>query len=152
MIRASLIQAAAAALLFVLGPSCSEAGEREEMLRDLERNRASWEALGLTSYAVHERVSCFCAFGPDEVIVTVDGGEIAAVAYAETGQSLDTAAFHFYYTIDGLFDMLERAVREAERVRAAYDPTSFFPTEIVIDWIGPAVDDEISVVAGSLAR
>jgi len=138
--------------LTTLLPACSDSGEREEMRRQLDRNRARWEALALTSYAVRERVSCYCAFAPNEVIVTVQAGAIVSVTIAETGQPVDTMSSRYYYTVADLFDLLDRAIREADHVRASYDPGFFFPTEVVIDWIEPAADDEISVEAGSLTR
>lgn len=152
MMKTTAFRAGGACLVAVLAVGCDETGEREEMQRQLDRNRARWEALALTSYAVHERVSCYCVFGPDEVIVTVDGGEIVSVTHAETGQPVDTATARFYYTVDDLFDMLERAIREADSLHASYDQTFFFPTEIAIDWIEPAIDDEISVEMRSLVQ
>ena len=150
--KTSALRMGAACLMAVLAVACDETGEREEMQRQLDRNRARWEALGLTSYTVHERVSCYCVFGPDEVIIAVDAGEIVSVTNAETGQPVDTATSRFYYTVDDLFDMLERAVREADSLRVSYDPTFFYPTEIAIDWIEPAIDDEISVATRSLVQ
>jgi len=152
MVRTIPFWTAATCLLALLAVGCSESGEREEMQRQLDRNRARWEALALTRYAVHERVSCFCAFGPDEVIINVDAGEITSVIHAETGEPVDTATSRFYYTVDDLFDMLERAIRDADSLHASYDPTFFFPTEIAIDWIQQAADDEINVAVRSLVH
>lgn len=127
-----------------------ELGEREQMRRELDRHRASWEDLGIVEYALRERVLCFCVFPPSEMLVTVQQGRIVSLVDAATGAPADTSFHRYYYTIEGLFDLAQGAIRDADGLRIAYDATYFFPIEIAIDWVEPAIDDEITVQARAL--
>ncbi len=134
----------------VLVMGCTEPGERESMQRALDRNHTRWNALGLSSYAMRERVLCFCVFGPEEMILTVEDDQIVSLVDAATGEPADTALYRFYYTVEELFTLAGEAIRDADAVRIVYDPTQFFPIEIAIDWIEAAIDDELTVEARSL--
>jgi hypothetical protein len=49
-----------------------------------------------------------------------------------------------YATIDGLFSYLASdSVQEADKLTVTYDPTYGFPTEMDIDFIELAMDDEL---------
>ncbi|HMB89921.1 MAG TPA: DUF6174 domain-containing protein, partial [Rhodothermales bacterium] len=53
-------------------------------------------------------------------------------------------------TIDGLFEVLQRALKEADDVEVDYDAQYGFPTRIAIDYYKNAVDDEVSYRATDL--
>ncbi|MFL6069846.1 MAG: DUF6174 domain-containing protein [Actinomycetes bacterium] len=46
-------------------------------------------------------------------------------------------------TIDGLFVELGRAMKGADQVDVTYDAETGVPTQINVDWIRNAIDDEI---------
>ena len=48
-----------------------------------------------------------------------------------------------YNTIEKVFEYIGNAVDEADKTTIEYDPTYGFPTEVAIDWIELATDDEI---------
>ena len=51
----------------------------------------------------------------------------------------------FYWTVDGLFDLLESARKRGAQVRASYDPTLGYPTELYIDYDAGFIGDELDL-------
>jgi hypothetical protein len=80
--------------------------------------------------------------------VEVLDNQITSLIGADGTLILDTdpnyAYFAEYATIDGLFTKLEADLNgEADEVTVTYDPAYGFPSEITIDQIKEAVDDEL---------
>jgi hypothetical protein len=51
-----------------------------------------------------------------------------------------------YATLDRIFSEIDSdTVREADKLTISYDPTYGFPSEIFIDYIERAMDDELSI-------
>jgi hypothetical protein len=88
---------------------------------DLTAARERWEAAGVDDYryllTVHDIVE---ASLPELYLITVAGGEVAAVESGDPG--LD-----FSLTIDGLFDLAEAAAASGAVVDGLYDQTLGYP-------------------------
>jgi hypothetical protein len=126
-----------------------ETGELvEPWLRELDEARARWEALGLERYTIELSRGCFCPVefvGPFRVMVA--DGRIESVEYAPGGPKgkPPAEATRFIPSVEGLFAEIEEAnVTGAAEVRVTYDLETGVPTDIYIDQIAEAVDEEIS--------
>lgn len=125
--------------------ACSDLGPaRSDLGHDLTVNRARWEAVGLETYVYDVQRSCFCpveAVGP--VRVRVENGAIVSRTYPQTGDTVRTAFADVFPTIDGLFDVLERAIeQDAADIQVTWDPDTGVPLSFFIDYIANAVDEE----------
>jgi len=133
--------------------ACSDLGPRASDLRDeVARNRARWESVGPATYVYEVAHSCFCpveAVGP--VRVEVEAGAVVARTYVQSGAPVDTTFADLFPAVDGLFDVLERAIeQDADDIQVTWDRDRGVPLQISIDYLKEAVDEEegYSVVDG----
>jgi hypothetical protein len=127
--------------------SCSDLSpELDDLRHQVAVNRARWAAVGPATYVYEVEHACFCALeavGP--VRVSVEGGSVTARAYVQSGEPVDSAFAGIFPSVDGLFDVLERAIeREADDVRVTWDPDTGAPLDFSIDYLKNAVDEEES--------
>ena len=88
-------------------------GQRLILLDSLKRGRARWKGARLPAYVIQSHVDCFC--GPraaDDTILprgllTVRYGAVVARATAINGEY----SAELYWTVDSLFDRVERDLR-----------------------------------------
>ncbi len=109
-----------------------------------------WRSAGLTSYEYGYRKYCECHPDmPPETVVTVRGGQVVGVRHRPVGYDHEVPAeprnFQYYWTVDGLFDLLAAAYERGAKVRAEYDTSRGFPLEIHIDYDANAIGDELDV-------
>ncbi len=114
----------------------------------LQQNRDKWESQNFDHYRFTLVVTCFCPFAGAEVTYEVQNGQVVnqSVQVApdrEIDQNQVTEFYQEYNTIEKVFNFVEQASNEADEVTVNYDPTHGFPTEISVDRIKEAVDDEI---------
>jgi len=129
-------------LLVIILTACSGIGQS-----DFSRNQQKWQDANISHYRFNLFVGCFCVFSQDmPLVIEVKDGEIVAMEY-QTGNPLDDGNreyFSKFATIDRLFSELEVDLAgEADEVTVIYDSTHGFPTEISIDFIKEAADDEL---------
>lgn len=130
----------------VLFGGCSLlSGSREPAA--LASARARWAAAGSDSYTLTLERSCFC---PEEYrgpfAVTVRGGAVASVTLRDQALPADRAL-----SVDGLFDLIADAyARDAARVDVTYDPATGHPTQIYIDYLAQAADEEVGYTVSDL--
>ncbi len=123
---------------------------------ELEAQRQVWAERGGSDYRVTVQRQCFCP-DTDPVEVTVTGGEVVQAIRSPlpggtgSAEPLDAADYEDWFTVDGLFAVVEAALEQADDVAVRYDPTLGHPTSIEIDWIGAAIDDEVSYRVTDLA-
>lgn len=134
-----------AAVLTTVSLGCSDEGPRPSTLeREIAENRALWEAQGPRSYVYDLRHVCFCgreAVGPVHVIVE-DGVEVART-YVDTGEAVPEAFSDVFPSVDGLFDVLEDAVRRgADDVRVTWGSGNGLPVDFFIDYSVNVADEE----------
>lgn len=117
---------------------------------ELVRNREKWDAAHIESYRMNLFIGCFCGF-TDRMPLTVEvrKGEVVSMTYAdgtEVGSDMNRPYFDRFATIDRLFADLESGdTSKADKVEITYDPTYGFPSQVNVDAIENAVDDEYSV-------
>jgi hypothetical protein len=109
-----------------------------------------WRTAALTSYEYGYRKYCEChPDTPPETIVTVRDGSVVGVRHRPIGYDKEVPAeqrnLQYYWTVDGLFDLLAAAFERSAEVRVKYDPARGFPTEIFVDYDTNAIGDELDV-------
>jgi uncharacterized protein DUF6174 len=134
----------ACALAIVASPSVAQDDSA------LGANRERWRAAGLTSYEYGYRKFCEChPETPPETVVTVHDGVVAGVRHRPVNYAEEVPAedrnLQFYWTVDGLFDLLESARNRGAQVRASYDPILGYPTELYIDYDAGFIGDELDL-------
>jgi hypothetical protein len=96
---------------------------------DLANAVRVWGERGPANYDVTMRLSCFCIDeGP--VTVTVRDRAVVARTVTATGQPLDPRFADQFPSVDGLFEVIERARRDRYDVTAEYDRELGYPTRI----------------------
>jgi Family of unknown function (DUF6174) len=141
-------------LVALVAAGCDTTGPTDDLDRErerLEQARAQWRSQGIVDYRYTFRRSCFC--GPDvrePAQVVVRGGQIVSVQSVASGAPLDPA---LYYTVEGLFDLLEDAIdQEAARLSATYDSGLGYPTSGYIDRNEMIADEELGFQSSDLER
>jgi hypothetical protein len=113
---------------------------------ELAAARERWEALDLTRYTIELRHSCFCP--PEYVgpfLVTVDDGRVEKVEFGAGGPTGKPPKDAPVVSVERLFDRIEEAkAGGAAEVRVTYDPGTGLPTQVYIDQIAEAIDEEVS--------
>jgi len=135
--------------LVLILAACSAGGS------EFSRNQQKWTDANITHYRFALSIGCFCAFRSQmPLVVEVLNGNVVSmigadgVVIAETDPSYGT--FTQYATIDHLFSELEADLNDADEITVTYDPTYGFPTDINIDFIKNAMDDELYLSASGL--
>ena len=114
---------------------------------EIGQNREKWQNANISHYRYNLFVSCFCVFNEDmPLIIEVKDGEVVSMEF-QSGKEIDSSlheTFDKYATIDRFFAELETDINgAADAVTAKYDPTYGFPTEVTIDFVQEATDDEL---------
>ena len=133
-------------LLFVLVlliSACGGSGGSE-----LQQNREKWEEQNIEHYRYTVVVTCFCIFAGAEVTYEVQNGQVVnETIMPHPDRQIDPAEISGFYqeynTIEKVFDFVENVSNEADEVTVEYDPTYGYPTEISIDYVKEAIDDEL---------
>ncbi|HKI55127.1 MAG TPA: DUF6174 domain-containing protein [Anaerolineales bacterium] len=130
--------------------ACSSGGGTE-----LSRNQQKWQDANIPNYRFTLNVGCFCAFRSQmPATVEVQDGEVVSIVGAD-GETISTTDplneyVLEYATIDRLFAELNSdSVQGADKLTVTYDPTYGFPSEISIDFIERAVDDELTITVSA---
>ncbi|NJC95220.1 MAG: hypothetical protein C3F07_06940 [Anaerolineales bacterium] len=132
-------------LLALILAACSAGGS------ELSRNQSKWQDAGITHYRFQLSVSCFCLFRSQmPLTVEVQDGEVVSMidvngeAFPMDDPMSDLVMKHA--TIDRIFSELgSDPVQKADNLTVSYDPTYGFPTEVAIDYIELAADDELYI-------
>jgi hypothetical protein len=120
-------------------------GPREELARELARQREAWMARGVDDYRFVIRHGCFC---PPEISgpfsVTVVDGVPTTVTWE--GQVVDPARVpRLPLTIEGVFDVAQRSLG-ASRIEVQFDPVWAFPADVSVDPSAEMVDEEFGIM------
>lgn len=134
-----------AAVALALGAAASFADEAG--LAELAAARERWQSAHSGDYVFAYRKHCECNRDePPETVVSVAGSRIVSVTHRheDTGTEVPARAgsLDLYWTVDGLFDRLGRALAGDAVVRVAYDPGQGYPTSIFIDYAPALIGDE----------
>jgi len=137
---------------FVADPPKADAAQQDAFDQALAR----WSGGGFADYDYAFTRGCFC---PEEFVgpylASVRGGEVTAATFKGTDLfdigMLEIGRYdEIIKTADGVFAEIERALLRADSFTAEYDPILGFPTNVYIDWIANAADEEVSYSISSL--
>jgi hypothetical protein len=135
---------------FPTGPS---EDDRPATIRAFQAARERWRSQGYDSYSFRFERSCFCTEeyrAPARVRVAA--GRIAEVTRLDTGATVPSSEWDRYRTIEGLFAEIEQAlISGAWNIRATYHPALGHPTELYLDQLRDAVDEEVWYYAREVA-
>ena len=124
---------------------------------ELDGARVRWRSAMLASYEYGYHKYCEChRESPPETVVTIRGGSVTAVRHRPAGTTTEVPAadknFQYYWTVDGLFDLIGAAQQRGVQVRAAYDAELGFPREIYIDYDANFIGDELDLRLTGVTR
>lgn len=112
------------ALIFSAG--CSSSGGPAGPIIDVESARARWTVEGFESYRYDLERICFCVPEAREpVTIEVRNGVVTAVASRNTWASMLGSEVVAWPTIEELFEMIERAEADGERVSVEFAPSGY---------------------------
>lgn len=128
------------------GVACSDLGPGgDDLLGDVADQRRAWESWRPQAYVYEVERLCFCgveARGPVRVHVVAE--RVVAQEYVDGGGALAQDASTWFPDVDGLFDILEDAVRrDAHQVQVTWDPVSGAPLDFWIDYDVNVADEEL---------
>jgi hypothetical protein len=120
---------------------------------EFESNLQKWEQADISHYRYELFIGCFCIFVENmPLVIEVKDGEVVSMEYAN-GNAIDEndrEFFERFATIDRLFSELEADLAgEADEVTVTYDSTYGFPSQVSIDYIKEAIDDELGLIASN---
>src|SRR5262249_48797285 len=107
----------------------------------------------LSHYRFELTVSCFCAFTQRmPLTIEVQGGKVVSMTYNDGSPvpEADRQIFASYETIDGLFNFTQDAISKADQIKVEYDSTYGYPSDVQIDFVKNAADDELYLTVQSL--
>ena len=141
---AVLPRAALVALLFVAAQAAGAADGA------WQTNFDRWRAANLADYEYGYQKFCEChRESPPETLVTVRAGEVVGVRHRPQGIDFEVPAetrnLEFYWTVEGLFNLLESALEREAEVRVQYHETLGYPTELYIDYDREFIGDELDL-------
>ena len=124
---------------------------------ELDAARARWQSAALASYEYGYHKYCEChRESPPETRVTVRDGRVTAVRHRPAGSTDEVPAadknFQYYWTVEGLFDLIAAALGRGVQVRAAYDADLGFPREVYIDYDSNFIGDELDLRLTEVSR
>jgi hypothetical protein len=102
-------------------------GQRDSLLAVLKRERQLWRASRPRDYRFLLQVGCFCPGTRGWLVMEVRGSELRARDRA--GKPVPLTDWNTF-SIDGLFDMLERSVDRDAVVQVGFDPRRHFPAYV----------------------
>ncbi|MDX1498860.1 MAG: DUF6174 domain-containing protein [Woeseiaceae bacterium] len=139
-----LILFVSAGFLLVLEKPAASAG-RGALEAEFERQAEFWAARRPRAFRYVVERSCFCAPDYRQPYVVREEGDVHSVAFASP---LAPESREYRGTppepelIGNLFDLVRRALAEADAVDVSYDPAFGFPASITIDWSYDLADEE----------
>ncbi len=145
--RALIIFSLFAALL----AACGWIGPKSE----LDSNREKWTNQNVSHYRYDLQIGCFCAFR-DKMPLTIEikDGQIVSVTDATGAAPSDQEMewYKEYIGIDKIFDYAQKATQEADKTEITYDPETGIPTQVSVDWMEQAADDEMGLTISNFEK
>lgn len=124
--------------------------DRDSLVREVTARREAWRARGIRDYRILVAAGCFCPWPGNPAILEVRDG-VARALYDTTGKSLGAPREPWsLYTVEGLFDQVERHARSSDVIEVVFDGRYGYPTSIRGDAKVGQVDDWFTVTASRL--
>ena len=106
-------------------------------------NEALWQSKNIVNYEYTFRQLCFC---PPEVvkavILEVRAGSLVSARFADGSSGAVVTNYQRFAPLEKIFREIENVQRSGGSVKATFDPTYGFPTNVSADPVPGAVDDE----------
>ena len=117
-------------------------------ITDLTHHEQNWKNNNISHYRFDLSVACFCAFSQlMPLSIEVVNGKILSMNYNNgdlvTGN--EQIMFEEYKTIDALFNFTRASIATADEIHVKYDLKYGYPSNINIDFIKGAMDDELGI-------
>ncbi len=103
---------------------------RDSLLRDVQVRRAAWRARGISDYRIRIATRCFCPFSPPTILEV--RGAVPVALRDSMGRSAGPPREPYAFTIEGLFDLIERAAQNDELVEVSYSCLGY-PASVGVD-------------------
>ena len=137
-----LLRAALLALA-LSSPACSGGTAPSE--EQLTESRRRWIEANITSYSIVITRSINASSFP--VRVTVAQGVVTSRVFVDQGTAVPANEEALYPDVDGLFDLVVDAFRNALASRVSFDDTYGFPIQLQADYIAGRTDDDVFLSA-----
>lgn len=123
--------------------------DRDSILREVATRRAAWRARQITVYRVRVGETCFCPWSPPAILEVRNGISVAVLD--TSGRSANQMLARWSsYTVEGLFDVIERTARDGQVQEVRYDACLGYPTAIKGNM--KHVDTWFQIAAGPLTQ
>ncbi len=123
-----------------------------DIATEVQMNREKWMSHEISGYQIEMQKICYCV--PEVVrmmVFEVEGDEVTAVRYADTGEDVDPQHYGDFNTIEGMFSFVEKAIeKDPADLSIAYDEKYGYIKELSIDFKENIADDEISIIASNM--
>ena len=116
---------------------------RDAALRTLAEHEAQWQSKDIDDYSLSVTRQCFCPF-TDPIDITVVDGAVTAVTKAGK-PAAPNEVLGIPKTVLELFAVVA-AQADAATLTVEWDATFGFPTNIQVDMIANAADDEFGIL------
>jgi uncharacterized protein YceK len=144
-------------LAIVLG-GCATIANAGEPKSEVQQAREKWQNANISHYQFKLFLGCFCVFSQDMPLnIEVKDGQVVSMQF-QSGKEIDPSLMEYFQrfaTVDKLFSEIENSFQiqgnvdtagdKADEVKVTYDETYGFPSQINVDFIKEAVDDELSL-------
>jgi uncharacterized protein DUF6174 len=132
---------------------------------DVDRAREKWQDAKISHYRFDLFIGCFCVYTQDmPLLVEVKDAQVVSMQY-QSGKEIEAGNLEYFQrfaTFDKLFEEIENgfaskgsedtAGSKADEVKVTYDETYGFPTQVSIDFIKDAVDDELGLTISNFEK
>lgn len=141
-----------AVVMFALFPACLDQGVNVDF-SSIPDAYTRWQAYGLRSYTIDQTRHCFCGNGGVPVRLTVENDRIIGAVKLTDGKSLPVNQWEWYKTVEELFGVIQEVERDTTMwFQVRYDARYGYPSNLSVDPISYAADDEYGFVSTNLRR
>lgn len=138
----------AAAIGLVAGCDALTAPDEWEMRREaFERSSERWRGEGIDAYSYTSLAYCEClpaSVGPVEI--TVEDGRISSLTPLQRDEPVPEEQWDAFWTVEELFDLVERGLEErARQLHVSYDTSFGYPRKVDLDFEEQVTDDEFFI-------
>ena len=123
-----------------------------DIASEVQLNREKWMSHEISGYQIEMQKICYCV--PEVVrmmVFEVEGDEVTAVRYADTGEDVDPQYYGDFNTVEAMFSFVEKALeKDPADLSIAYDEKYGYIKELSIDFKENIADDEISIIASNM--
>jgi hypothetical protein len=142
-------------VLLPLLAGCVIFSSNEDVQRELDVNRAQWDAAAIHDYSMSfQRLCLFCIVDFQiPVRITVRGDTISEVKDLDTGAPVVEPVEGVFLTIDEVFDVIQGSINQgAAEIDVRYNSTFGYPTDVSIDLSRSQFRDDTQFLIGEFVE